>query len=90
MFAIGRLNGNNLVVGSVEVTTSQLYTGILLLPRKSNGIGLFVVSVPVFFLAKPVYTRVFPQFEMTDVPSFVACRSCLRPCWRPRESLRHR
>jgi len=29
MFAIGRLNGNNLVVGSVEVTTSQLYTGIL-------------------------------------------------------------
>jgi hypothetical protein len=28
MFGIGRLNGNNLHLGSIDVTTSQLYTGI--------------------------------------------------------------
>ena len=60
MFAIGRLNGNNLVIASIEATTSQLYTGIFLFPRKSNGIGLFVVSVPLFFLARPMYTSFFP------------------------------
>jgi general stress protein CsbA len=29
MFAIGRLNGNNFHLGSIDVTTSQLYTGTL-------------------------------------------------------------
>jgi hypothetical protein len=28
MFAIGRLNGNNLHFASVDLTTSQLYTGM--------------------------------------------------------------
>jgi len=28
MFGIGRLNGSNLRVGSIDLTTSQLYTGI--------------------------------------------------------------
>lgn len=31
MFAIGRLNGNNLRFGSIDLTTSQMYTGILTL-----------------------------------------------------------
>lgn len=29
MFGIGRLNGNNLRLGSIDLTTSQMYTGIL-------------------------------------------------------------
>lgn len=29
MFGIGRLNGNNLRFGSIDLTTSQLYTGML-------------------------------------------------------------
>lgn len=28
MFGIGRLKGNNLRIGSIDVTPSQLYTGV--------------------------------------------------------------
>jgi len=30
MFGIGRLNGQNLRIGSLDISTSQLYTGTLL------------------------------------------------------------
>jgi hypothetical protein len=44
MWGIGKLEGRDLVVGSFRATSSQLYTGLL------------VVAVPLGFLASPVKT----------------------------------
>ncbi|OLL22524.1 Prenylated Rab acceptor 1 [Neolecta irregularis DAH-3] len=44
MFVINRLNGENLQLGPISITSSQLYT------------GLICVSVPLGFLASPIST----------------------------------
>jgi hypothetical protein len=44
MFAIKKLNGRDLELGFARLTTSQLYTGIL------------IIGVPVFFFASPLAT----------------------------------
>jgi PRA1 family protein 1 len=44
MFIIGKLNGNDLVIGSFRATPSQLYTGLL------------VIAIPVAFIASPFST----------------------------------
>ena len=65
MLAIGRLNGNNLRFGSIDLTTSQMYTGTSPLPGLHslvlNGfdkVGLFIISVPLFFFASPISTGI--------------------------------
>ncbi|CAI6341743.1 unnamed protein product [Periconia digitata] len=47
MFGIGKLQGNDLVIGNWRATTSQLYT------------GLFIVAIPLVFLGSPFYTFVW-------------------------------
>jgi len=50
MFAIGRLNGNNLRFGSIDLTTSQMYTGMhthtpfpwFLLMKEAQGCPSFI------------------------------------------------
>ncbi|BFZ59458.1 Prenylated Rab acceptor 1 [Saitoella coloradoensis] len=44
MFLIGKLNGEALSIGPIQATTSQLYTGLL------------IVAVPLGFLASPIST----------------------------------
>lgn len=44
MWTIGKLNGNDLVIGTFHATTSQLYT------------GLVCVAVPWAFIASPITT----------------------------------
>jgi PRA1 family protein 1 len=44
MWGIGKLQGNDLDIGVVRATTSQLYT------------GLVVIAVPLFFIASPFQT----------------------------------
>lgn len=44
MWGIGKLQGNDLDIGVIRATTSQLYT------------GLVVVAVPLFFIASPFAT----------------------------------
>ncbi|KAI9744054.1 MAG: hypothetical protein M1818_002206 [Claussenomyces sp. TS43310] len=44
MWGIGKLEGNDLVVGTVRATTSQLYTGLL------------IIAVPLGFIASPFQT----------------------------------
>ena len=44
MWLIGRLDGHDLEIGSTRVTTSQLYTGML------------IIAVPVGLFASPFYT----------------------------------
>lgn len=42
MWAIGKLEGRDLDVGFARATVSQLYT------------GLFIIAVPLFFIARPM------------------------------------
>ena len=44
MWGIGKLQGNDLDIGVIRATTSQLYT------------GLVVIAVPLFFIASPFQT----------------------------------
>jgi hypothetical protein len=44
MWGIGKLQGNDLDIGVIRATTSQLYT------------GLVVIAVPLFFIASPFAT----------------------------------
>ncbi|KAF2016054.1 PRA1-domain-containing protein [Aaosphaeria arxii CBS 175.79] len=47
MYGIGKLEGNDLVIGSWRATTSQLYTALL------------VVAIPMGFLASPLTTALW-------------------------------
>jgi hypothetical protein len=47
MYGIGKLQGNDLEVGSWRATTSQLYTALL------------VIAIPVGFWASPFYTAIW-------------------------------
>lgn len=44
MYAIGKLNGQDLEIGQTRVTTSQLYT------------GLYVIAIPIGLFASPITT----------------------------------
>lgn len=44
MFLIGKLNGQDLEIGSTRITTSQLYT------------GLYVIAIPVGLISSPIST----------------------------------
>ena len=44
LFVIKKLNGRDLELGFTRLTTSQLYTGLL------------IIGVPVFFFASPIAT----------------------------------
>ncbi len=47
MYGIGKLNGNDLQIGSLRATTAQLYT------------GLFVIAIPVGLWASPFSTALW-------------------------------
>lgn len=47
MFSIGKLKGRDLDLGFARATTSQLYTGLL------------IIGVPLFIWAKPIGTAIW-------------------------------
>lgn len=89
MFGIGRLNGQNLHIGSLDISTSQLYTGTC--PRPC-GIDLSRIGRrfrPSLLHCESHFNR-YTLHLLSLMSSPLACRSKLRSYWRSCKFIRNR